>query len=302
MHAYLIIAHNHLNQLIKLLKLLDYEQNDIYVHIDRKSNKDMQMYDYSACCKKSKVYIFSEFKINWGSSNQIRCELFLLEAAVKNDKYEYYHLLSGSDLPLKSQEEIHEFFSKNKGKEFINFSSLKNQEELINRVKYYRISDYYDILPYKSFKIMRRLDKYQIIFQKLIGVNRMKKDEQLYKGANWFSITDDLARSLVNEKANFLEKYRYSLCCDEVFLQTYIHNNDKFLKRVYRLNYSDDCSSIVRKIDWNRGGPYIWHTNDYEELMDSNCMFARKFDESVDETIIEMIYNNILYRSTKNEE
>lgn len=297
MHAYLIIAHNNRNQLIKLLNLLDYEQNDIYIHIDQKASEYMKTYDYSTCCEKSKVYTFSELKINWGSSNQIRCELFLLEEAVKNLKYEYYHLLSGSDLPLKPQEEIHEFFLKNKGKEFINFSSLKNREELVNRVKYYRISDYYDLLPCKSFKIMRRLDKYQIIFQKLIGINRIKKDEKLYKGANWFSITDELARSLVKEKYNLLKKYKHSLCCDEVFLQTFVHSNDEFLKKVYKLNYSDDCYSIMRKIDWNRGGPYIWQTSDYEELIDSNCLFARKFDENVDATIIELIYNKILYRS-----
>ena len=36
MHAYLIIAHHHFNQLKLLLTLLDDERNDLFVHIDEK--------------------------------------------------------------------------------------------------------------------------------------------------------------------------------------------------------------------------------------------------------------------------
>ena len=38
MHAYLIMAHKNLEQIKKLLKLLDYSQNDIYIHIDTKAD------------------------------------------------------------------------------------------------------------------------------------------------------------------------------------------------------------------------------------------------------------------------
>lgn len=37
-HAYLIIAHDNWKILEKLLILLDDKRNDIYLHIDRKSN------------------------------------------------------------------------------------------------------------------------------------------------------------------------------------------------------------------------------------------------------------------------
>ena len=46
--------------------------------------------------------------VNWGGS-QIRAELSLLKCAVKK-KYDYYHLVSGADLPIKTQDEIHQFF------------------------------------------------------------------------------------------------------------------------------------------------------------------------------------------------
>ena len=37
-HAFLIIAHNNWEQFKKLVQLLDAENHDIYIHIDKKSN------------------------------------------------------------------------------------------------------------------------------------------------------------------------------------------------------------------------------------------------------------------------
>ena len=42
----------------------------------------------------------------------------------------------------------------------------------------------------------------------------------------------------------------------------------------------------MRLIDWERGAPYVWTIEDYEELSSSEMMFARKFDMDADERII----------------
>ena len=200
MQAYLIIAHKNLEQLKKLLKLLDYRKNDLYIHIDKKAEKEIIEFDFSKCCKYSKVYKFSEYSVNWGSENVINCELFLLKKANENKKYEYYHLISGADLPLKGSKEIYEYFEKSKNKEYINFviDNKESYKNLENRIKYYRITNFYNILPFKSLKIMRKIDIFQIKLQKILGINRLKKSKikKFYKGTNWFSITNNLAEDL----------------------------------------------------------------------------------------------------------
>ena len=45
----------------------------------------------------------------------IKVELLLFKTAHSHFKYTYYHLMSGVDLPLKSQEYIHQFFIENDG-------------------------------------------------------------------------------------------------------------------------------------------------------------------------------------------
>ena len=43
----------------------------------------------------------------------------MLFKAAAPQHYKYYHLLSGIDLPLKTQNEVHAFFDENNGKNYI---------------------------------------------------------------------------------------------------------------------------------------------------------------------------------------
>ena len=54
----------------------------------------------------------------------------------------------------------------------------------------------------------------------------------------------------------------------------------------------------MRYIDWKRGKPYTWgqKENDFDELMNSPYMFARKFDETHME-IVEKIFEEISRRN-----
>ena len=47
----------------------------------------------------------------------------------------------------------------------------------------------------------------------------------------------------------------------------------------------------LRYIDWERGAPYVFRSDDFEDLINSSCLFARKFDSTVDREIIEKIEN-----------
>ena len=57
--------------------------------------------------------------------------------------------------------------------------------------------------------------------------------------------------------------------------------------------YKWEKDSNMRLIDWNRGNPYVFKSSDFEELIKSDMLFARKFDCSVDKQIIDKIYSFI---------
>lgn len=71
-------------------------------------------------------------------------------------------------------------------------------------------------------------------------------------------------------------------------MQTIIANS-KYKEKLYHKFFDNDCKAIMRLIDWRCGNPYIFTKTDYDELVSSSMMFARKFDPNVDSEIIEMI-------------
>lgn len=292
MHAYLIIAHNQFELLNQLLRAIDYVENDIFIHIDQKAgNIDEQKIVEGIT--QSQVHFIKRQNIVWGHFSQIECELSLFTAAVEKKDYQYLHLISGVDFPIKSQKYIHEFFDRNNGKEFIHFEGKDFPEEDYEKVRCYYPLQKYVGNKKKDSSFLYCIQRAIVNTQKLLKVDRHKKENiRFYKGANWVSITGAFARYLVEHKEELYKTYRYSMCCDEVFVHT-LFMNSPFQDNLYDKSFADDYKMCKRYIDWNRGGPYVFRLEDYDELMASDALFARKFSYDIDRQIVDKIYQNI---------
>lgn len=274
-HAYMIIAHTNFEQLQTLIDLLDDERNDLYLHIDTKA-KNVPAFS----AKHSKLHMVEPINVVWGGHSQIHCEMKLLEAAAKGH-YRYYHLISGMDLPLKTQDEIHAFFREHDGKEFLWFDENACQTE-----DFYFRTQYYYFLGNLGFNTkthfgygLRLIDGALAKVQKALGVCR-KSIFPLYKGGQWFSITDDMVHYVLEQKTAIRKQFDYSICADEVFLQSVAMGSP------LRENIVNDC---LREIDWERGMPYTFRKEDVPMLLASENLWARKFDQRVDREVIDMI-------------
>jgi hypothetical protein len=91
-------------------------------------------------------------------------------------------------------------------------------------------------------------------------------------------------------KGNIIKSFRGVRCPDEIFVQSLIANSP-YKDTV--ADYSKDSANLTRKIDWERGNPYIWRKWDYKELIESDALFARKFNSGVDKDIINLISDRI---------
>ena len=54
--------------------------------------------------------------------------------------------------------------------------------------------------------------------------------------------------------------------------------NSPFRERMHCTNNANTGS--MREIDWEHGSPYIWQDHDYQTLINSNKIFARKFNSN----------------------
>ena len=273
-HAYLILVHNCPRLLQVLIDMIDDERNDIYIHVDKKADSSQFNEIHT---QKSRIVYTNRVSIFWGNYSMIEAEYILLKAALKNGPYLYYHLLSGVDLPLKTQDEIHQFFDKlHPGKEFVGYAE---QQYVNHKVRYYYVFDRYFRSRTKLSKALSLLRNHALIFQKKMGVWR-HKEITFYKGAQWFSITDDLCRYLIQNETYVRKLYRMTLNPDESCVQTIILNTS-FYERVFDRN--DEYKSCMRLIDWEKNlkssSPHTWTREDWDELTQSDRLFARKFSE-----------------------
>ena len=116
-HAYLLIVHNEFYLLQQLVEVLDDERNDIYIHVDKKV-KDFDFESIKRLGRKSQIFFVKRIRVSWGGDSMVKCEYALLKEAFARG-YQYYHLLSGVDFPIKSQAYIHDFFDQNKGTSYL---------------------------------------------------------------------------------------------------------------------------------------------------------------------------------------
>ena len=85
-HAFLIMAHNNLEILQTLVSMLDDERNDIFLHIDLKSN---MLANHPMSTSKARLFVLEHrVDVRWGNLSQIRTEYALREEALKHGSYE----------------------------------------------------------------------------------------------------------------------------------------------------------------------------------------------------------------------
>ena len=293
-HAYLILAHNNFYILEKLIRLLDDKRNDIFIHIDKK----VKIFDFNFfinLSKYSKIKFVDRINVGWGGFSGIKAELKLFKEAYKNS-YEYYHLISGVDLPIKTQDYIHNFFLENRGKEFLTY--LKPEFTKNNRI-IERVNKYYFLQEFgRDKRIIDFFSNLSIKMQKLFNLDRCDNELDICYGANWATLTNEAVKEILKQEEWIYSTFKYTKCCDEVYKQTILVNNPRFKKNLYLYEYNDaHISYNMRHIDWKRGEPYIFRINDYEELMGASGIFARKFDENIDMEIVNKIYETIKFTS-----
>ena len=291
-HAILITTHDNVEISKNLLSLYDDKNIDFYFLIDKKA-KSYNEEVLKDICKKSNVYFVPKINIYWGSFSQIQAEYILLENAVKKS-YDYYHLISGCDIPLYTKNEFFDFFEQNKGKEFVEYSpkEIAEKNKVQDRVKYYYA--FMESVREKS-AIKRKpktfLREFFLKLQRLLKIDRTKGKEFQY-GSNWFDITDDFAKYILKNKPWVIKHFKKTCCADELFLQTLLFNSPFYSNNYYCLNEKNRILQRNRYTDWTRGQPYTFKKEDYNEIINiKESLFIRKFNYKNDAEIVNKLFD-----------
>ena len=108
-----------------------------------------------------------------------------------------------------------------------------------------------------------------------------------YGGSQFWSLPREAAAYVsrfAHEETSFVRFFEHVYIPDELFFPTVLLNS----------SFRDDVlNDNLRHIEWtpsdDGGGPRVWRTEDFAELAGSSKLFARKFDVTVDEGILDLL-------------
>ena len=269
--AHVILIHQNPSQLRRLIQRLAHPDADFYIHVDLKTDINPFLSLQGDQIK----FIANRVSVYWGAYSIVQAMVNSFTEILKSvNHYDYINLLSGQDYPLKSTETIHDFFKNNPNKAFMHSLSVENEwQEAIPRLTKYHLTNYNFSGKYTLEKLINLFLPSRKMPNNLIAVGR----------SQWFSISSLHAEYVITylqENRNVRRFFELTWGSDEFVFQTILFNS---------IHQKDMVNDNLRYIDWseNKASPKTLTINDLPNLLNSEGLFARKFNENIDRNIMD---------------
>jgi len=272
--AHLILAHAAPAQLSKLIGAIEDGNAHCFVHLDRKAdlNAFSFLHDHARV-----TLVPDRVDVGWGAYSIVEATIRGFKAiAASGMDFGYVNLLSGADYPLQSPSEIHDFFTRNTGKNFMEYYPVYNEwTEAIPRLSRYHLTNY-------NFPGKYLVQKY---INRVLPERRMPAGLEAVGRSQWMSLTTDAVRYILeylDAHREVVRFFRLTWAPDEIIFQTILYNSP------FR---STLVNNNLRYIDWSKGqaSPKVLTEEDLEPMLASGKLFARKFDLARFPAVIEKL-------------
>jgi hypothetical protein len=274
--ACIIMAHKDPHQIERLINKFHHLPVDFYIHLDKKVNRTS--FDFLSGIPN--VYFISQrVRVRWASYSFLNAILqSLKEVLAKGVPYDFLSLMSGQDYPIKPVSGFYNILENNIGKNFISYEvDGKWWQHAISRIHKYHFTNFGFWGKYKI----------QFFLNAILPDRKFPLAYELFGGprAMCMTVTSDCAAFLVHfiETNKKLRDFiRFTWGPDEFVIPTLIMNS-KFRETVINDN--------LYYIDWTQGGsnPKILATEDFDLLISSDKMMARKFDIVQEPAILDLL-------------
>ncbi len=295
MIAYFILVHRYPHQFKRLFKAIYDPENHYLIHVDKRAGIDLYKEVRGFLADFPNAHLLKSQSVVWGGYSMVDVELRGMKKLLKlSTKWDFFINLSGQDFPLKPQSVIKDFLKENIGRDFMKIDNqVKMRPNTLNRIENYFVegSDGFLGTPFKR--------------PYLTNVTP-------YIGGQWKILSRDCCEFICSSRkvARFKSYYRHTLIPDESFFQTVLMNTnytkaiinddkraiiwipDIGIKLRSKIFTESDTKSLIAsgKIKLR---PKTFTTNDLSFLLTSNAFFARKFDETVDPAILDILESSL---------
>jgi hypothetical protein len=302
--AFLLLVHDQPLLSAQLIRAIDSSDSSIFIHVDARCNQETFQAALSTTSIKSKItFIKNRVICYWGRYSLVQATLTMLREALHQDSsIEHFILLSGHDFPVKPIESLQAFLERHNDIDFIEYYKLPskrlNEKEdgiyRINRYHYYINGGHKEFPPFSKKPLLNPLfnglsKAFQLTFRKIpLGM-------KIYAGSQWWMLSRKTIEKLLTllQTNPSIEKFFENVWIpDEIFFQSLV------------LHLKQDEHNLVnnnfRAIKWLKADkstirfPKVLTVADFNDLIQSEAFFARKFDEVQSAELIHLINNHKL--------
>lgn len=318
-HAALIMAHKNKEQLIRLIRAVSTENIDVFVHLDKNwklSKEDLS--EISSCA--DRVFVIKKRihgVLDHFSLPQI--ELNLIQAACEHEtlggeQYGYFLLLSGQDYPIKSKTYIQNFLDEQYPKPLCDHEPAEEGNWAWGKFQLSRWQNKMTEIQnrrkkglLRSFLVASCLAAYYIekFFCGIPWERLQKSNLKIWGGSQWWILphgTIDFIRLQLKKNKKAIRQLKRAWTPEENFIQTLsmnaeeakliLENDPIFDTGKGEFKAMTYCNFITPTKSF-RGHPHIITVEDYDRIMAKKALFARKFDQSTNGDVMDMIDQKI---------
>jgi hypothetical protein len=274
--GYVISAYRLPGQLVRLVHRLRTQNSHFVVHVDRKTD-DRVFAEMVAGTRELGCVDFVERHVcHWGGFGHVLATLKGIERLYADGiHFDYVVLLTGQDYPLRSARAIERHLAEAAGRSFMRYWPLPRA-------------------AWSGRGGLDRIERWHLVWRRPLHLRVPLFRRHLpgglapWGGAPYWCLGRDVVDhvwSLTRADPRLARFFEHVWIPDEIFFPTLVLNSP--LRDVV---INDD----LRYVDWSRPtAPAIFGREDFEVLMASGKLFARKFDTTVDREILDLLDKRI---------
>ena len=272
--AHLVITYTNPQQTARMIRHMQHPDFDFYIHVDKKIDIGPHLF----LADIPQVYLIRDrVDVIWAGYNTVEAELRAVQEIFDTGReYDYIHLMSGQDYPIKPAESIHDYFVRNRGKEFLEFEHFDEwSSESYPRIQQYHLTNY------------RFPGKYQLqwLLNRLLPSRTSPVELEYFGSSMFWALTPACLRfvmEFLRTNIRFRRFVRLTWGADEFLFQTVVLNSS-FQKNVVNNNllYLDRPAGAAH--------PNIIGLQHMPVLHGSDKLFTRKVDMQKEPAVLDRI-------------
>lgn len=195
--------------------------------------------------------------------------------------------MSGSDYPIKPRERLEAILRQDREYIQVDYEVSEQGESRFDRcANRVFLGDRPSMNPRSGHWLWRRIARRVEPWVR----RRFPPSTRIFYGPSWWSLTETAIRQimdLVDQRPELVDWFRLTRSPDEMFFQTLLAMTDRWPFVAYQfIDHPEERQphqAALHHVDWetpNPTLPKVLDDGDFDQLITSNALFARKFDES----------------------